>query len=68
MSPCQPTKLKCLRVLSIMKQGADEEVLDRGERDLGMRKRGDGRDECIWHSVVAAPAHFRLKPKPQPAT
>ena len=36
-----------MRVLSIVKQGADKEVLGRHERDLGMRERGDARGEHI---------------------
>ena len=45
-----------MRVLSIMKQGADEEVLGRGERDLGMRKRGIVRDKRVECQCVASVA------------
>ena len=37
-----------------MKQGADEEVLGRGERDLGMRKRGIVRDKHVECQCVAS--------------
>ena len=37
-------------------QGADEEVLGRGERDLGMRKRDSARDKCIECWCVALQA------------
>ena len=36
-----------MRVLSIVKQGADKEVLSRDERDLGIRKRGSVRDKHV---------------------
>ena len=39
-----------------MKQGADEEVLGRGERDLGMRKRGIVRDKRVECQCVASVA------------
>ena len=45
-----------MRVLSIMKQGTDKEVLGRGERDLGMRKRGIVRDKRVKCWCVASVA------------